>query len=407
MMGLFVWTGFDYRGEPTPHEWPSVSSHFGVMDSCGFPKDTYYLYRAFWTQTPTVHVLPHWNHRRGAEVRVMVYGNCDEAELFLNGRSLGKQAHDMAAQSTWRVKFEPGELRAVGYRNGLPVAEDRARTAGNAKRLRLEAPIHTLYPDTDSVAVINLSCEDEHGVFCPKENTRLAIAVEGGRLMGVGNGDPNRHDRDDDTRVRLFNGRAQALVSADGTAQEVRVIVSAERFGDAIIILPVGKRPFPGDVPTADMRVISGWRVSHAATTDKPDVTVEPTFSDINSMEPIMFTGTWQTVLDGHHGQFALYRTRADLGPSARRRYLVLTAVQGTVEVYVNHRMLRRQECFVKNRVEVELPVSLFGECQLTLILQNDTVDRHAGILEPICLVQREAPPRDDTQPRAARNGAR
>ncbi len=389
MMGLFVWTGFDYRGEPTPHEWPSVSSHFGVMDACGFPKDTYHLYRAYWTQAPTIHVLPHWNHRRGAEVRVMAYSNCDEAELFLNGRSLGRQPNDMPVQVTWRVKFEPGELKAVGYRGGQPVCEDTARTAGAAKRLRLETPIHMLYPDTDSMAVVNLSCEDEHGVFCPKENVRLAIAVEGGRLMGVGNGDPNCHDRDDDTRVRLFAGRAQALVAADGTAPEVRVMVSAERFGEATVTLPVGQRPFPGDVPTADIRVISGWRVSHTASADKPDVTIEPTFSDVNSMEPVTFTGTWQPVLDGHPGQYALYRAKADIGPSSRGRHLVLNAVQGTVEVYVNHRMLRRQECFIKSRVEVELPVSLFGESQLTLILQNETVDRHAGVLEPICLVQR------------------
>lgn len=389
MMGLFVWTGFDYRGEPTPHEWPSVSSHFGVMDACGFPKDTYYLYRAFWIQAPSVHVLPHWNHRRGADVRVMAYSNCDEVELFLNGRSLGRQTNNMAAQTTWHVKFEPGELKTVGYNDGHQVAEDTVRTAGTAVRLRLDAPIPMLYADTDSLVVINLSCEDDHGVFCPKEKVRLAITVEGGRLLGVGNGDPNRHDRDDDTRVRLYNGRAQALVAADGTASQLRVVVSGERFGDASITLPVGQRPFPGNVPTANMRVISGWRVSHTASPEKPDVTVEPTFSDMNAMEPVTFTGTWQTVLEGHPGEYAFYRARADIGPSSRGRHLVLCSVQGTVEVYVNHKMLRRQECFVKNRVEVELPLSLFGECQLTLILQNQTVDRHASILEPICLVQR------------------
>ena len=178
-------------------------------------------------------------------------------------------------------------------------------------------------------------------------------------------------------------------MAADGSATEVRVVVAAERLGEASVTLPVGQRLFPGDVPTADIRVISGWRVSHTTSVEKPDVTVEPTFSDINSMEPVTFTGTWQSVLDGHAGQFALYRAKADIGPSSRGRNLVLNAVQGTVEVYVNHRMLRRQECFIKSRVEVELPVSLFGESRLTLVLQNDTVDRHAGVLEPICLVQR------------------
>ena len=108
----------------------------------------------------------------------MVYANLDEVELFLNGRSLGRQANDMAVQTTWRVKFEPGELKAVGYRGGQAVTEDSVHTAGAAKRLRLETPINILYPDTDSLAVVNLSCEDERGVFCPNETTRLAIAVD-------------------------------------------------------------------------------------------------------------------------------------------------------------------------------------------------------------------------------------
>lgn len=389
VMGLFVWTGFDYRGEPTPHEWPSVSSHFGVMDACGFPKDTYYLYRAFWTKEPSIHVLPHWNHRPGAEVRVMTYTNCEEAELFVNGRSLGRQPNVMDEQCAWRVPFEPGELRAVGYRAGKPAAEDAVRTAGPARRLRLDVPLSALYRDTDSLAVVNLSCEDAHGVFCPTESARLSIAVTGGRLLGVGNGDPNGHDRDDDSCVRLFNGRAQALFAADGDAQELRVIVSAEHFGDASVTLPVASRPFPPDVPVSEMRLLGGWRVTQTPLAEKPDVTAETGLGDFGVMDPVAFTGVWQPALDGHPGAYALYRAKVNVGPSAHGRHLVLAAVQGTVEVYANHRLIARAERFIKGRVEAELPVSLSGECQLSLVLRNETVDRHAGILEPISLVQR------------------
>lgn len=388
MMGLFVWTGFDYRGEPTPYEWPSVSSHFGVMDACGFPKDTYYLYRAYWTGAPSIHVLPHWNHRRDAQVRIMTYTNCEEAEVFVNGKSLGRQRNDMATQLTWQTKFEPGELKAVGYRGGLPVAEDNVRTAGTAKRLRLETPIPILYRDTDSAAVINLSCEDEAGVFCPKESMRLTITVEGGRLLGVGNGDPNNHDSDGDTTVRLFSGRAQALVAAVDDTSEVRVIVSGERFGDASVTLPVGNRPYPADIPPADVRVLTGWRMSHIALMEKPDIRADVSMNDMNSMEPVTFAGTAQSLFDGHSGVYALYHTRADVGPSAHGRFLVLNAVQGSVEIYANSRLLTRQECFIKSRVEVELPMTLCDEVLLSMIVKNDTVDRRAGLMEPVCLVQ-------------------
>jgi len=387
MMGLFVWTGFDYRGEPTPYEWPSVSSHFGVMDACGFPKDTYYLYRAYWTCEPTIHVLPHWNHRRDSQVQVMTYTNCDEAEVFINGRSLGRQCNEMVKQLTWQTKFEPGELKAIGYRGGQPVVEDVVHTAGAARRLRIDTPMPILYRDTDSIAVINLSCEDEAGVFCPKESTRLTITVEGGNLLGVGNGDPNNHDSDSDSTVKLFNGRAQALVGVSGDAMEVQVIVSGERFADVSIMLPVGNRLYPVDVPLADVRVLTGWRMSHTAILDKPDIHAEVSANDMNSMEPIIFVGTTQSLFDGHAGMYAIYRTKADVGPSMRGRFLVLNAVQGTVEVYANGRLLIRQECFIKNRVEVELPVTLCDEVLLSLIVKNDTVDRRAGLIEPVCLV--------------------
>lgn len=387
--GLFAWTGFDYRGEPTPYEWPSVSSHFGIMDTCGFPKDTYYLYRAYWTREPRIHILPHWNHRRGAEVRVMAYTNCEEAELFLNGQSLGRQPVDRARQPDWRVRYKPGELRAVGYRGGEPVVEDTVRTAGRAKRFVPEAPVPFLFRDTDSVGIINLSCEDIRGVFCPLENTRLTVTVNGGKLLGVGNGDPNSHALDSEPTVRLFNGRAQVLVAAEAGAREVAVTFSSTRFGDVAITLPVHRRPFPEDVPRTDMQVLAGWHISHTAQPEKPEINPDMSQSDIRSMEPVNFTGTGQPQFDGHPGEYALYHTRADVGASARGRFLVLNAVQGTVEIYAGDRLLGSRECFGKSRVEMELPVTLCNEVLFSLIIKNDTVDHRAGLMEPVCMVQR------------------
>ena len=117
-MGTFVWTGFDYRGEPTPFAWPSVSSFFGTFDSCGFPKDPVYLYKAFWKSEPIVHIVPHWNLPvpDGEKVKVRVFSNCEKIKLYLNSKLIGEQANDILEQTTFMVPYEKGELRAVGYK---------------------------------------------------------------------------------------------------------------------------------------------------------------------------------------------------------------------------------------------------------------------------------------------------
>lgn len=387
IMGMFVWTGFDYRGEPTPYEWPSVSSHFGIMDACGFPKDSYYLYQAFWQAEPRLHLLPHWNHRQGQRVRVMAYSNCDAVELFINGESQGKKQNNMATQLTWEVRFQRGTLYAVGYQKGRKCAEDMVRTAGAAKRLALETPIPTLYPDTDSIALVNISCVDENGLFCPLEKARVSVRVQDGVLMGVGNGNPNNHDMDNDTTVRLFYGRCQVLVAALPESTAVTVAVDCPGLPPASVTIPVEARPFPGDVPVASMRVLSGWRMSHTPQMEKPGTALSISQNDMNSMEPVTFDGSLQTLLDGHRGAYALYRTTAEVGDSAPGRHLVLNRVQGTVEVYAGKRLLGRQACFTASRMELPLPITLSGECILTLIVQNKSVDGRAGVIEPVTLV--------------------
>ena len=205
--------------------------------------------------------------------------------------------------------------------------------------------------------------------------------------MGVGNGNPNRHDLDSDTHVRLFNGRAQVLVAALPDSREVRVTVSCGRFGDTSILLPVGERPYPADVPEADVRVLTGWRISHAPSVERPDPLAPISESNMNSMEPLTFTGEMQPVFDGHPGEYALYRVKIDMGVSANGRYLVFGGVQGTMEVYANHKLVLEKECFMTSRVEVALP-AISGECTITVLLKNDTVDKRAGLTEPVSLIQ-------------------
>ena len=127
LSGGFVWTGFDYRGEPTPYWWPCINSHFGILDTCGFPKDNFYYYQSWWTDQTVLHLLPHWNWpgREGQEIDVRALSNCDEVELFLNGQSLGRQPMKRNSELRWKVKYAPGTLSAKGYRAGTVVAETK------------------------------------------------------------------------------------------------------------------------------------------------------------------------------------------------------------------------------------------------------------------------------------------
>lgn len=387
VMGLFVWTGLDYRGEPTPYEWPSVSSHFGIMDTCGFPKDVYYLYQAFWRDDPRLHLLPHWNHTAGKRVRVMAYTNCDEVELFLNGRTLGRQLNDLAHPPEWEVAFEPGTLSATGYRGGACVAADERRTTGAPDRFALSSPMPCLYPDTDSVAAVTVMAEDAEGRECPTARNRAAIAVVGGVLLGVGNGDPNCHDPDIASACRLFGGRCQLIIAASPGAEWVTVSVSGRGMRCASLTLPVCPRPFPASLPATGMRLIEGWRMSHAASSARPDPAYSLSANDMNSMEPISFTGVPQPAFDGCGDAYCLYHVKADLGPSGVDRHLIMNRVRGMVELFLDGTPLYQRHCFTDERLEVPVPTEAHGFHRLSAIIRNSSVDKRAGILDPVILI--------------------
>ena len=160
--GGFVWTGFDYRGEPTPYKWPCINSHFGLMDTCGFPKDIYYYYQSWWTDQPVLHLMPHWNWpgKEGQTVDVRCFSNCKEVELFLNGKSLGKQTMQPNWFLDWNVKYEPGVLSAKGYDDGRLVAETRAETTGAPAAIQLSPDRSTVNADGEDVSVVNVSVVD-------------------------------------------------------------------------------------------------------------------------------------------------------------------------------------------------------------------------------------------------------
>lgn len=226
MAGGFAWTGFDYRGEPTPYAWPSISSQFGIVDMCGFPKDYFYYYKAWWKKAPSLHVFPHWNWhgKEGQEISVWVYTNLDEVELLLNGKSLGSKKVPRLGHVEWKVAYAPGVIEARGSRNGQTVLTERRETTGPAQQLRLTADRMEIGADGQDVAMITVEALDANGRPVPTADNKLAFRITGaGQLIGVGNGDPNCLESDKEPRRSLFNGLAQVIVQSTDKAGAILV----------------------------------------------------------------------------------------------------------------------------------------------------------------------------------------
>ncbi len=199
LSGGFVWTGFDYRGEPTPYAWPCINSHFGILDVCGFPKDNFYYYQSWWTTNTVLHLLPHWNWpgKEGQEIRVDALSNCEEVELFLNGQSLGKQPMKRNSKLSWKVKYAPGTLSAKGFNGGKLAAETKVETTGAAAAVQLKPDRATINADGEDVSVFTVSVTDAQGRVVPVAGNKIRFELNGaGKILGVGNGDPSCHEPD-------------------------------------------------------------------------------------------------------------------------------------------------------------------------------------------------------------------
>lgn len=222
--GFFIWTGFDYRGEPTPLKEFQVCSNFGIMDTCGFPKDDCFYYQARMKETPLIHIMPHWTWEKEGEIKVIrLYTNCDEADLILNGTSLGRKALD-GDWIEYEVPYQPGELKAIGYLDGKSVAEDIQRTAGKAAAIRMEANRPVLQADGSDVACVKVSIVDADGIVVPNAENNVQFEVTGaGTLLGLGNGDPGCRENDKASSRHAFSGLILALIQAKEEAGEIKV----------------------------------------------------------------------------------------------------------------------------------------------------------------------------------------
>jgi beta-galactosidase len=199
LAGLFFWTGFDYRGEPNPLAWPAVSSQFGILDLCGFPKDIFYYLQSVWQNEPVLHLFPHWNWqgKEQQNISVWVYSNCDEVELFLNGKSYGKKFVEKLSHLEWDVPYTPGTLMAQGYNEDKEVLIEKVETTGEPAVIKLIPDRKAIKADGEDVAIITVSVEDRQGHIVPTANNELSLTISGrGKIIGVGNGDPASHEAD-------------------------------------------------------------------------------------------------------------------------------------------------------------------------------------------------------------------
>ncbi|HLN72153.1 MAG TPA: beta-galactosidase GalA [Prolixibacteraceae bacterium] len=199
LAGLFYWTGFDYKGEPNPLGWPAVLSEFGIIDACGFPKDAFYYLKSWWSQEPVLHLLPHWNWKgkEGQQIDVWAYSNCDQVELFLNKKSLGKKPMPKDGHIEWPVKYTPGTLLAKGYRNGKEIIKTQVETTGNTSAIQLIADRPAIKADGEDISVVTVKINDAKGLNVPIANDEVTFSIEGpGKIIGVGNGDPASHEPD-------------------------------------------------------------------------------------------------------------------------------------------------------------------------------------------------------------------
>jgi len=244
LAGEFVWTGFDYIGEPSPFSWPSVSFYFGIVDLCGFPKDRYYLYQSQWTDRPMVHILPHWNWQgfEGKEIPVWCYSNCESVELFLNGKSLGEKelCETEALHLLWKVPYSPGILKAVAKNNGETVCTEEVQTAGIPAKIMLTPDRAEISADGEDLSYVKVEIVDQEGRICPNADNLVKFKIKGGGIIaGVDNGNPISHEFFKASERKAFHGLCLVVIQSKPEPGAIRLSAESEELQAADLLIQV------------------------------------------------------------------------------------------------------------------------------------------------------------------------
>ena len=386
--GGFVWTGFDYRGEPTPNVWPSVSSVFGIMDLNGFPKTAYYMHQVQWIKNkPLVHIAPHWNWpgREGKDIRVMVMANVERVALLLNGKPLGEQKVDKYRMNYFQVPYQPGKLEAIGYQGDKEVTRASVETTGKPVALELVPDRAALNGDGRDAMPITVRAIDAQGRAVPVADPQVTFAITGaGKSIGHGNGDPNSHEDEKGPTRRLFNGLAQLIVqSNDDSSGELVVTASAPGLSGARMVLPVKKVAAIATVPAAGapLMYVTDWRISPGST-KRPDPNQVLADFDMNTwgwgQPPMMESGAVNATGEG--GPFHLYRSsvtpRKQFADGAGQ--LGFERIDGKAEVWLDGVLVAKKTDFAPGPLNVTIPKG-DGQRELRIIVEGDGA-KPAGI---------------------------
>jgi beta-galactosidase len=376
LAGCFVWTGFDYRGEPTPYEWPTASSNFGIIDVCGFPKSIYYYYQSQWiTDKPVLQLVPHWNWPKdsiGKKIKVMAFTNAEKVKLLLNGKIIGEQATDKYNANTWDVPYQPGKLEAIGYKKGKEVSRFKVETTGEPVSIQLIADRNTIAGDGWDAVPVTVQAIDAKGRLVRTANLPVEFAVSGdGSMIGHGNGDPNSHEMEKGTKRSLYNGLAQAILQskANGKGPLTLTATSNGLKPATIAINVIDTLQIPAvPVTNKDFIISNGWRISPFYHS-KPDANLEVSDNDMNSWAPARAN----QLQDFKEGSFVVYRTT--FRPYAAYRSgggrLVLKAVTGKAEVWLDKKLVATKTFAESGDILVDiLPAQ--GDRKISVLIESE-----------------------------------
>lgn len=357
--GGFVWTGFDYRGEPQKFSWPSVSSVFGCMDTCGFPKAAFYMHQAAWIENrPVLQIVPHWNWpgKEGQPIKVMVLSNVEKVELLLNGKSLGEKSVDQLVGGEWEVPYAPGKLEAVARNDGKEIARTAVETTGEPVALKLVPDRDSLAGDGADAEPITVCAVDAQGREVPTANLPVTFEISGpGAIIGHGNGDNTSHEPEKGNHRSLFNGLAQVTVQSQRD-QAGTIVLTAQAAGVKAAEVRITVRavaPLPAVPPTATIHALAKWRMSPLATA-KPNPNQAIGETDMNSWSPVT-AGSLQK-FDG--GSWAIFRSHFTpvAGVQKNGGEIQFREITGAAEVWVDGKLLAEKKSPASSALLVKLP---------------------------------------------------
>jgi beta-galactosidase len=357
LAGQFVWTGFDYRGEPTPFVWPSASSFFGLMDLCGFPKTAFYIKQAHWRKDIEVlHVAPHWNWPKdsvGKNIKVMVISNADSVSIKLNGKNIGRQKVDKYEMNTFKIAYQPGKLEALGFKNGKQVSHFKTETTGEPVSLKLSANANSLGNDGLDAMPITVTALDDKGREVPTANLMVTFSTNNnGKIIGLGNGNPNSHEPEKGNKRSLFNGLVQVILQAvEGANGNVELTATAEGLKPAKIILPLHQIALlPQINGIKNPSIISDFRMSNFST-QKPDAKQTLSDNDMNSWQPFK-TGE---LVKFTNGNFVLFSGSFNIENPKNNTSLTLNRLTGKSEIWLNDVLVHTKSNTARENITINV----------------------------------------------------